>query len=188
MARRSDFVNLFKKVIGLLLREKIEYAIIGGIAQDVWGRPRKTLDIDIVLMLGPDQYEDFLNIASRYKLAFVWDKALKQLHNMGMCRLRYGRYHVDFIMGYSDFEQEVFNRKRKVKIFEQEVWIASPEDVILYKLLSAREIDMADIHNIVKSQRTKLDKKYLRERAKIMQKDLSRMDIVENLKKILRRV
>lgn len=104
---------------------------------------------------------------------------------MGMCRLYYGSYHADFIMGYSEFEQTVFKRRRKVEIFGRSIYVASPEDIILYKLVSGRPIDQSDINNIVITQGNKLDKKYLKSRAYQMQKDLFRTDITDNLIKIL---
>jgi hypothetical protein len=185
MTIRNNFTDLFHRVLNFLTKEEITYVVIGGMAVDIWGRPRKTLDIDIVVRLGPERYQDFLNLAQKHKLSLIRTKALTQLNKMGMCRLRYGPYHADFIMGYSDFERVIFERKRKVTIFGQNIWVASPEDIILYKLLSARAIDWADMQNIVQSQGDKLDKKYLRKRARIMQKELLRTDIVSNLIKVM---
>lgn len=170
-------------MVNFLTREKITYVIIGGVAVDVWGKPRKTLDIDIVLLLRPEQYKEFLKAARKYQLNFSRTKVFSQLTKMGMCRLYYRQYHVDFIMGYSDFEQGIFKRRRKVKIFNRNIWVATPEDVILYKLLSARPIDLADIQNIAETQKGRLDKEYLRQHARIMQNDLLRPAIMSNLTK-----
>jgi hypothetical protein len=179
------FRSLFTVVIGFLVKEKIEYVLIGGVASDIWGRPRKTLDIDIVIHVPPDKYNDFLSKTGKYKFTFKSKTALKQLQTMGMCRFYYGSYHADFIMGYSEFEESIFKRKRKVKIFGKQVFVASPEDIILYKLVSYRPIDQTDVSNIILAQGAKLDKAYLVKRAVQMQKDLLRPDIKKNLERIL---
>ncbi|MFH1227274.1 MAG: DUF6036 family nucleotidyltransferase, partial [Planctomycetota bacterium] len=158
MPAKHSFRDLFNAAIGLLSKEDIKYVLIGGVASDIWGRPRKTLDVDIVLQVSPRGYTDFLAKAQKHKFIFNYDKALRQLKNMGMCRLTYGGYHADFIMGYSEFEEVIFQRKRKVKIFNTAIWVASAEDVILYKLLSNRPIDQSDIANIITAQGNKLDK------------------------------
>lgn len=181
----NSFRALFTNIIDFLVREKIEYMLIGGMASDIWGRPRKTLDIDIVIHLSPEDYVNFLSKSAKHKFVFNYHNAIKQLQNMGMCRLSYGNYHADFIMGYSDFEESIFKRKRKVKIFGRSVFVASPEDIILYKLLANRPIDQADITNIILTQGNKLDRTYLRKRAIQMQKELFRSDIKDNLEKML---
>lgn len=185
MPAKHSFRELFAAAIDFLEREKIEYVLIGGMASDIWGRPRKTLDVDIVLHISPLDYEDFLTNAKRHKFTFLHNKALKQLKAMGMCRLNYGFYHADFIMGYSEFEEPVFQRKKRVCVFNRSVWAASPEDVILYKLLANRPIDQADVANIIAAQGHKLDRHYLRTRARQMQKDLFRADIKTGLEAAL---
>lgn len=185
MSNKHTFRSLFRNTIKLLSQNKIPYVIIGGIASDVWGRPRKTLDIDIVIQVTQNKAGEFLKTAGKYGFEFSYQKTLKQMKNMGMCRLVYGNYHADFIMGYSQFEQSVFDRKRKTILFGIGVWVASPEDIILYKLLSNRPIDQSDIENIAIAQSNKLDVDYLKSRAKVMNRELLRADIRKNLGKII---
>ncbi len=59
-------------------------------------------------------------------------------------------------------------------------------DIILYKIFSGREIDLADIRSIVQAQRGKLDTDYLNRRADTMARELNRSDIVSTLQKYLR--
>jgi len=185
MSDKYTFRSLVANTIKLLTENRISYVVIGGLASDVWGRPRKTLDIDIVIQVIPEKSEAFLKMAEKYHFKFNYPNALKQIMNMGMCRLFYGDYHTDIIMGYSEFEQGVFTRKKKVSILGKNVWVASPEDVILYKLLSNRPIDQSDIGNIVAAQGGKLDVGYLKKRAAIMNRELLRADIRSNLDKII---
>ncbi|MEK7449227.1 MAG: nucleotidyltransferase [Planctomycetota bacterium] len=185
MGKGNRLINLFHKVIDFLEKHQIEYVLIGGLAVDVWGLPRKTNDIDAVILSTPDHYDEFLRQAKRAGFQGESQKLQMQLNKMGMCRLNYQRLHADFIMGYSNFEKEVFLRKRKVSLFGRKVWVASPDDIILYKILAAREIDKADIKNIIIAQGKNLDKAYLRSRVKLMQHELNRFDMVKTLEKYL---
>lgn len=107
----------FAAAVRFLEGEKLEYVVIGGLASDVWGRPRKTLDADIVVRCSPEEYRSFLTGAAKYGFKFDRQKTLAHLKRMGMCRLRQEGCHVDFIMGYSNFEQPVFARKKRVTLF-----------------------------------------------------------------------
>lgn len=48
-------LELLRHVLGALERLKIPYAIVGSFASGVWGEPRMTLDIDIVVQLLGEQ-------------------------------------------------------------------------------------------------------------------------------------
>lgn len=40
-------------------------------------------------------------------------------------------------------------------VFDRPVWIASPEDLIIYKLTSARDRDMNDVREVFRAQTTR---------------------------------
>jgi len=44
--------KLLVQIASILERFDIEYLVTGGFAVSVWGRPRATFDIDIVIKLG----------------------------------------------------------------------------------------------------------------------------------------
>ncbi len=179
--------HLLSKIAEILEILKIPYAITGGMAVYIWGRPRFTADIDIVIEL----YEKDVSL-------FV--KALKQIDKLAyidagsMLRAIEKKGEFNFIDGTSgvkvDFwvlENDEFSKlklKRKVAkiIDERLVYFLSPEDLILSKLLWAKnsgsELQLRDVESILKFQE-KLDLEYIRKWATVN----STLSILEELLK-----
>ncbi len=67
---------------------------------------------------------------------------------------------VDFIFSWTPYEQEALRRARQVLVQGYPVRFASPEDVIIHKMLAARPRDLEDISSILRKQ--SLDLNYIR--------------------------
>jgi predicted nucleotidyltransferase len=142
-----------------------DYLLYGGLAAGLWGEPRYTEDVDFVLFLPERQAFKFLRQAAAKGFAVEEDLAIQQLQVSGWARLPFGDrkspWHLDLTLGDSPFDKSALARKKKVELFERKVWVASPEDLLVYKLVSWRERDVLDVHAIVKRQKS-LDAAYLR--------------------------
>jgi hypothetical protein len=68
---------------------------------------------------------------------------------------------VDLFLAESHFQHELLARRCLQEIDHLSVWIASPEDLVLLKLLSGRPRDPADIGDILFTQ-GQLDEAYMR--------------------------
>jgi LPS sulfotransferase NodH len=68
---------------------------------------------------------------------------------------------LDLTLGDSPFDKSALARKCEVDLFGRKIWIASAEDLLIYKLVSWRDRDVVDVHAIVKRQKN-LDAAYLR--------------------------
>ena len=64
-------------------------------------------------------------------------------------------------LGDTPFDRSALKRRRRITIYDLPVWVASPEDLVIYKLVSGRDRDLVDIRAIFKRQRP-LDGAYLR--------------------------
>ncbi|WP_430453041.1 DUF6036 family nucleotidyltransferase [Rhodopirellula europaea] len=64
------------------------------------------------------------------------------------------------------FDQVRFERRQKVTIAGDEVWIPTPEDVILQKLIWSRPQDKNDVLGVIAVNYQELDQRYLQEWAK----------------------
>lgn len=166
----SSQEKLLIQIIKILDDLKIKYFITGGFAVSVWGRPRATFDIDIVVKIiepKADKLADaWMNI---YKAGYA-DKdtvkeAIKNNSEFNFIDPDSG-LKVDFWTNKKDKSNppEFENRKSK-KINGQKVFFASAEDLILSKLqwykLSASERHIDDIKSVFKISGKKLNKKYL---------------------------
>jgi predicted nucleotidyltransferase len=149
---------------------RLNYAVVGGVAVGVWGKPRMTLDLDAIILLKPAEINNLTRAAQH--AGFSANEAEREhLIKSDMFRLRYAiteEYiiRLDFILATHPYYDEVLRRKRPIQIKGRRVPFVSPEDLIILKLLSGRPQDKADIINVVDHAQAKLDLSYLKKWAK----------------------
>jgi hypothetical protein len=141
----------------------------------VWGRPRFTADIDIVIVL---QLENVAALAealrSLSEATYIDEasavRAIQERNEFNFVDWVSG-VKVDFWVAKDDpFEKEKFRRRVRRRVLKETIHFISPEDLILAKLLwnkenaSARQFE--DIESVLIIQK-RLDRRYLRKWAKI---------------------
>lgn len=167
-----ELEDTLKKTAKILEKLKIPYLVTGGVAIVVWGRPRFTADIDIIIELKKEKVKQL--VSTLLKEGYVDENAVKEA-------LRYKSefnfidnktgLKVDFwILSSSAFDRSRLKRAVVRKIFGQGVFFSSPEDLILKKLLwfnesrSSRQLE--DIHSVLAIIKDQLDYNYLKKWAK----------------------
>lgn len=178
MASKIEVIDprhLLVKVAGILHKLNISYIVTGGMAIFVWGRPRFTADIDIVIELKSDQIK-----ALAQALKALGEAGYVDVSMMQKALLRHGEFNfiegasgvkVDFfIAGKNSFDEVKFKNRRQEKVLGKSIYFISPEDLILSKLLwrkeSGSELQLKDVESVLKIQK-KLDWRYLKKWAKI---------------------
>ena len=170
---KIDPRSLLIKVAEILDRLKIPYMVTGGIAVLVWGRPRFTADIDIIIEMKETE-------------ASILEKALLSISEYGyvskeaMVEALKSNGEFNFIDGYTGVKVDFwttknkesnagFKRKKAKTVLGQKIYFISPEDLILSKLrwykISPSSRHLEDIESILKISGRKLDKKYLKRMA-----------------------
>lgn len=161
--------KLLLKVIPILDELQIDYYVTGGFAVSVWGRPRATFDIDIVVKLLEPKVKPLATALRKIsKFGYIDEETAQEALKNG------GEFNfidpetgvkVDFWAKISDEKTKLqFKRRVAKKIEKQNVYFVSPEDLILNKLLwykesqSTRHIE--DIESVLKI--SKVDKRYLK--------------------------
>lgn len=179
-----DFISTFKFLIEKLNRERIDFAIIGGLALQFSGITRTTLDIDF-LVLGEDssKIKDIM-LKKGYNLIHESEDVL----NFVSDKLNLGR--VDFLLAHRKYsismlkraeEKEVFAGKFKVKVLKI-------EDQIGLKVQSSSNDpqrmhqDMADIELLIKHNYPNLDLAILKEYFGLFERTKQLNEILERIK------
>jgi hypothetical protein len=67
---------------------------------------------------------------------------------------------VDLFLAETPFQQEIVKRRKQVETLDGTIWIASPEDVVLLKLIANRNRDKSEIQDVLFTQ-GELDRDYL---------------------------
>ena len=155
MPDMSEQLDLLMLVASRLEAAGIRYMVSGSTAMNFYAEPRMTRDIDIVVeltredagrlvqILGPQFYadEDAIRDAIEHRTMFNVIEIEKVLK-------------VDFIVRKDDpYRIEELARRRRVSLRGGDVWSASPEDLLLSKLVWARdsesELQLRDVRNLI---------------------------------------
>jgi hypothetical protein len=143
----------------------IPFLLTGSFASNYYGIPRSTRDADFVLQSQRAVAPEF---AQQLGEAFLLDPQLSFETNTGTFRqvLRHKKktFKVElFLLSQDPHDQARFSRRRAVQLFERQVWLPSPEDVIITKLRWARGKDKDDARDVMAVQQEKLDWPYVEE-------------------------
>ena len=163
--------ELLRQTTAALTRLGIPHFVTGGLASIFYGEPRFTNDIDIVVDLPADKIaalcasfssEEFYLSPEAVSDAVARRRQFNILHPASGLK-------VDIMMSSGDeFDRGRFARRRELSTSpEHQVSFASPEDVILKKLLYFREggsdKHLRDIAGILRVSGSALDQQYLAE-------------------------
>lgn len=146
-----------------LKRDKIPFAIIGGTAVGFVGRPRTTKDVDAVVLLGEHTWESFAARAAEMGFRPRSTDVVAFARQNRVFLLRHARsgVDVDLSAGALPFEKDSIRRAHVVSIEGTKVPVASPEDLIVMKILASRPRDLGDIEGILATN-PKLDRRRVR--------------------------
>ncbi len=173
--KSNDLIDVMLKVVKLLQDNNLDYAIIGGIAVSVWSRPRATVDVDVLIAMKSKNFKKLIDILGSEK--FLTHDEIMEFRRMKFLRALYpvgdDFITVDFVFSDEDFFMNVINRGREIDFEGKKIKIATPEDIILLKLMSGREHDFIDAKNIAEVQ--KIDKNYIKNWAEKLQLDVSKV-------------
>jgi hypothetical protein len=139
-----DIVGFLKLVIGALESAGIEYLIGGAIAEWAWGEPRATQDLDLVIDI---PFEAVIRLSNELKTrdmlvppeiilaALTEDRADIPINAIHM----YSGLKADLypLRSGDELRREAFQRRLEVDFGPPigNVFVHSPEDLIIYKLL-----------------------------------------------------
>ncbi|MEK7848528.1 MAG: nucleotidyltransferase [Chloroflexota bacterium] len=153
--------EVIRAIAHALHSTKTQYVVIGGIAASIWGRPRMTLDVDIVVVLLPEELSHFLESLAQSGFQ-VSPSAMRKLLRALPTKVRYGkRLSVDLRMASYTLDRQALERATPVRVLGTSLRIASKEDIIAYKVARFEDLDRADIKSIILRHRKKIDATYL---------------------------
>lgn len=146
---------MFEKIISsigsALEGRNIPYMLIGGQAVLLYGEPRLTRDIDVTLGVDVDKLQDILSLAGDLALKILPENVETFVNETMVLPLIHEEtgIRIDFIFSFSPYEQLALGRARKIRILERDVYFASPEDVVISKIVAGRPRDMEDVSGIM---------------------------------------
>ncbi|MCK4401822.1 hypothetical protein KAW08_05925 [bacterium] len=178
----TEELEVLKIVTQHLNKANIPYMVSGSMATNYYAVPRMTRDIDIVIELRKIDVDKFVNL---FQEDFYIDREMieEEIMRGGMFNLIHNQYvtKIDFIIRKeTDFQNATFSRRKKVLIENSAMQFISAEDLILAKLLWAKdsysEMQLRDVENLIETANN-LDLKYI-------ENWISKLDLKKIYKKV----
>jgi predicted nucleotidyltransferase len=173
----SDLEQTLIELASKLKEGGISYMVIGGIANAVWGEPRVTLDIDVTIWVPVSEASKIVSLLEALCRPLVPDPADFVQRTSVLPMQAKGDVRIDLIFGSLPFEKEAIERAVEVEVGETSVRFATPEDLIITKIVSERQRDADDVRAILSRQRSRLDFTYLDPRISKLSGVLERPEI-----------
>ena len=150
-----DVFTLAGKVIEALDAEHVPYLVVGALSVSVFGIPRATKDVDIVISLPTRQ--PLTAVAQRLRDIAEFDPQISFETITGSVRhLLHSRTNPPIVvehfeLGGDPFVQSRFARRRQEfsAQMQRRAWLPTPEDVIVQKLRWARHKDLDDAGSVL---------------------------------------
>lgn len=153
-----DELSVLKLVTGRLEGAGIAYMVTGSVATSLYAEPRMTRDVDLVVELDTN---DAARIVEMFGAEFLCDvdRIREAIDRRSMFNLIHTAavVKVDVIVRKdSAYRAEEFRRRCMATIAGVDMWVVSPEDLILSKLDWARdsrsEVQLRDVRAVIASQ------------------------------------
>lgn len=146
-----------------LHRARAPYAIIGACALAVWGQPRTTMDVDLLVLVGGTELAALATrlVARGMTLDETWGEWNPLLRDLQV-RLRAGPVTVDLMRPRDAHDETAVRRHRRKRIGRRYYWFVAPEDFVLQKLKVGRPRDFEDALTVWTRHGTALDRRHVR--------------------------
>lgn len=145
----------------------IAYMIVGSLASNAYGIPRSTQDADIVMDASSSAISQ---LSTQLPDSLVMDSQLTFETVTGTHRVivtpTRSKFKVELFLTNDDpHDRERFSRKVRGQTYGQDVWLPTPEDVVITKLRWSRHgkrlKDIDDVRNVIAVQGEALDWAYI---------------------------
>jgi len=186
----KEQAQFLQKLIDLLDAAGIAYAVCGSLCSSLHGQPRATDDADIIIAPTAEQLARFLKSLEfgYYVSSEAASEAMRQRSMFNVIDSELG-WKADLIFRKDNpYHLSEFNRRMKARVMGIDLWILSPEDVILSKLNWAKNsesnIQYRDVLGVIKLQWDKLDWEYVRHWAKELGVEETLEKVIEETRKL----
>ena len=137
----ADLLDVLRIVTSRLELAGVPYMVSGSLALGYYAQPRMTRDIDVVVEL---DYAGAQKVVAAFAADFYCDedavrRAIATRRLVNLVHLE-SAYKVDLIVRKdSEYRLVEFQRRRRLSVGGVDVWLATPEDLLLSKLVWAGE-------------------------------------------------
>jgi predicted nucleotidyltransferase len=171
-----------------LEKQSIRHFFIGGIALQYWGEPRLTKDVDVTVLVAPEDFEGFLDKAIKAFRPRIPDASgFARKHRVLLLETESG-VPIDISLGIPGYEEEAWAHSKEVE-FQPfgKLRLISAEDLIIHKCIAGRPRDVEDVERVLVKQRLHVDVGRIRSLLRFFREIVEEHDPLELFEGALRR-
>lgn len=145
-----------------LQEANIPSIVIGGVAVAIWGEPRVTRDVDLKILLRREEAERLLTVlAPNYSP--LLPEPLRALREQAMLFVQDAAgTRLGLLLADTPYDVQAIRRSRVAEVEPgAAISVCSPEDLVIYKLVSIRLRDHEDAASVIRRQGGGLDDDYV---------------------------
>ena len=135
-------IDFLKILVSYFQKEKIPYMLSGSVAMSIYSLPRFTRDFDFIVHLQP---KDVKRLVKYFKDGYYCDEdsVNEAIAKSGMFNIIDHRssYKADFIILKNEpYRLAEFERKKLIDFLDLKIYLVSPEDLIISKIIWIQQI------------------------------------------------
>jgi hypothetical protein len=151
-----------KQMVEALNACNIRYALIGGIAVGYRSRPRFTKDVDFLLEIPQLKLPALLEDLKSRGFGFETEKTIREWTKDHLTVMDFHGVRIDWLKPVISLYKHAIDTSKTESWLGFSCAIASPEFLILMKLIAFRSQDQVDIENLLAANQDKLDLDFIR--------------------------
>lgn len=149
----ESLVRSIRRLQQRLQEADIPSVVIGGVASALWGEPRVTRDVDLKILLGRDEADRLLAILTPDYTPLLPDPRHALTEQAMLFVQDPAGTRLDLLLADTPYDVQAIRRGRIVEMQPAEtICVCSPEDLVIYKLVSTRLRDHEDAASVVRRQ------------------------------------
>lgn len=160
---------------------------IGGLVVGIWGEPRLTRDVNVKVLASREDRQRVLRLLPGYTALNADPDAALQRNAVAFFQDAAGT-RLDIMLADNLFDETAIGRAKVIEAQPgQRIRVCSAEDLILYKLLSVRTKDRADVEGIIRRQGNALDDRYVEQWLREFEQALDDSTLVTEYRRLRKR-
>jgi len=139
----------YEEFLKLLNKHKVKYCIVGAYAVALYGYPRYTKDIDILIEPTPKNSKKILNALREFGFNSLKLKINDFTKKGNIIQLGYEPVRIDIITSISGYNfSQIWKNKKSTLYGKTKVYFIGKKELVRSKKITDREIDKIDLEKL----------------------------------------